>query len=257
MALCLTMHYSVCLEPKQVRIKLQANRVSLLYLSLEDNRLHGSLPSSWSSQRRLRVVKLASNSFSGTVPSTWSNWSDVSENVCLLLLPCMQWTVTTCCFMQVLFLSLADNQLSGSVPYMPKLVVLDMSSNHLTEPNFDAVPATLQILYLANNRLTGLLPVTLGYTNLTLLDLAYNNLSGPVPPDLPQKLSILNMSNNAIVGSLPSSWSSLQNMAELRLDNNRLTGTLPPAWSAWGSHTSNSVRLSITNSSLHGRMSRQ
>ena len=38
------------------------------------------------------------------------------------------------------------NQLSGTVPYMPSLQVLDVSSNLLTEPRFDDVPATLQLL---------------------------------------------------------------------------------------------------------------
>ena len=49
----------------------------------------------------------------------------------------------------------------------------------------------------------------------------------------------------------------LQNIAELRLDSNQFTGTLPAAWSAWGSNTGNSLQLSITNSSLHGRLSEQ
>ena len=54
-----------------------------------------------------------------------------------------------------------------------------------------------------------------------------------------------------------SSWSTLQAMAELRLDNNQLTGSLPASWSAWGNNTDNSLQLSITNASLHGRMPRQ
>lgn len=163
-------------------------------------------------------------------------------------------------FVQVTLLRLQYNQLSGTVPYMPNMQVLDVSTNLLTEPRFDAVPATLQFLYLSNNSLTGKLlhlgSLSSGPMDLKLLDLSYNNLSGSLPQDLPPNLSILNISNNAFAGTLPSSWSKLQ-MAYLRLDNNQLTGKLPPAWSAWGSNTGNSIQLSIRNTRLHGRMPRQ
>ena len=122
------------------------------------------------------------------------------------------------------------------------------------------MPYRLQLLYVANNSLTGnivqLMSQSAIRAKLRLLDLSYNNLSGPLPQDMPPSLSVLNISNNAFVGSLPSSWSTLQNMADLRLDNNQLTGALPSAWSVWGNNTGNSLQLSITNTSLHGRMPR-
>ena len=162
--------------------------------------------------------------------------------------------------MQVAFLGLLHNQLSGTVPYMPGLQVLDASSNSLTDPRFDAMPAALQFLYLSNNSLIGnmlqLGSLTSGPRDLKLLDLSHNNLSGSLPQDLPPSLSIMNISNNLLVGTLPSSWSKLK-MASLKLDNNQLTGTLPPSWSAWGSNTDNSIQLSIQNTSLRGNMPRQ
>ena len=163
--------------------------------------------------------------------------------------------------MQVLILSLHDNQLTGTVPYMPSLLVLDMSSNRLTDIRFDAGPASLQILYLANNNLTGELlqfgSLPTGYMDLKMVDLSDNNLSGSLPQDMPPNLSILNISNNAFAGTLPSTWSKLQNIAVMTLDNNQLTGTLLPSWSDWGSNTGNSLQLSITNTQLRGRMPRQ
>lgn len=133
--------------------------------------------------------------------------------------------------MQVVILSLANNRLTGTVPYMPNLLMLDMSSNRLTEPRFDAVPAFLQLLYLSNNSLTGELS-QLGsltwspqymefissYPELSLLDLSYNNLSGSLPQVMPF-LSVLDISNNSFAGTLPSSWSwRMPSMARLRLD---------------------------------------
>lgn len=163
--------------------------------------------------------------------------------------------------LQVKVLSLANNQLSGSVPYMPQLIVLDVSSNILVEPRFEAVPATLQLLYLAKNNLTGEM-LQLGSSSsanmdLKLLDLSQNNLSGALPQNMPTNLSILDISSNAFAGTLPSSWSRLSNMAELRLDNNQFAGTLPKTWSAWGNNTGNSLQLSIKNTHLHGSMPRQ
>lgn len=160
--------------------------------------------------------------------------------------------------MQVVGLNLANNQFSGMIPSSPNLQYLDLSSNRFTQLN--TVPATLQLMYLANNSFTGNIQQLgshlAGERNsvLKLLDMSYNNLSGSLPQNMPPSLSILNISNNALVGSLPSSWSTLQNITDLRLDNIQLTGVLPQAWSAWGSNTGNSLQLSITNASLHGRM---
>ena len=191
--------------------------------------------------------------------------SEVSCNVFLLLVPAAvramdsyHGNASLSTYLQVVFCSLASNQLAGTVPYMPKLVVANMSFNHFTLPRFEAVPATLELLYLANNNLTGnISQLGVPEYGLKLLDLSYNNLRGPLPQAMPHGLSILNISNNAFVSTLPSNWSSLQNMTELRLDNNQLTGKLPPEWSAWGSNTGNSIQLSITNASLHSRMPRQ
>ena len=128
-------------------------------------------------------------------------------------------------------LALQSNRLSGTIPYMPSLQVLNLASNQVRR--FSAMPATLQFLYLANNSLTGdlsqLWNLTTSYMELKLLDLAYNNLSGSLPQDMRMlpNLSILNISNNALVGTLPSGWSRLKTMADLRLDNNHFTGKLP------------------------------
>ena len=171
--------------------------------------------------------------------------------------------MTSCVCTKVIGFELEENQLSGTVPFMEKLQYYNLSSNLFTELKLSAVPSGLQLLYLANNSLTGNISQLEshlsgeGISALKLLDLSYNNLSGSLPHKLPPSLSILNISNNAFVGSLPSSWSVLQNMAVLRLDNNQLTSRLPQAWSAWGRNTGNSLQLSITNTSLRGRMPRQ
>lgn len=163
--------------------------------------------------------------------------------------------------MQAVYISLAHNQVQGSLPGgLPNVTVLDMSSNQLSEANFANLPAALQLLYVGNNTLTGNLPQgqdsqTAFPTNLTILDVSHNSLSGPLPAVLPSNMSVLNISDNAFTGSLPASWSSLKQMSVLKADNNpHITGRLPASWSAWGDTTGNSLQLSIANTSLHGVM---
>ena len=114
--------------------------------------------------------------------------------------------------MQVLYVSLADNQLSGMPPKMESVLVLNMSSNIVTLPEFDKLPAGLRLLYLANNKLAGHVPSSCLPANLTLLDVSHNALSGSLPSSLPQNLSWLDVSDNAFTGDLPSSWSNLPNI---------------------------------------------
>ena len=54
----------------------------LVILRLDNNRLNGSLPTSWGSFFGIRSVDLASigNTFTGGVPATWSNWSQVGNS---------------------------------------------------------------------------------------------------------------------------------------------------------------------------------
>ena len=158
--------------------------------------------------------------------------------------------------MQVLYVSFADNQLSGMPPIMQSLLVLNMSSNIVTSLELDKLPAGLRLLYLSNNNLVGTVPSFGLPDNLSLLDISHNSLSGALPSSLPQNLSWLDVSDNAVVGDLPSNWSNLPNIAVARLDNNKLGGELPAGWSRWGNSTRNSLQLSVTNTSLHGQIPR-
>ena len=161
--------------------------------------------------------------------------------------------------MQVKYASFADNQLTGGIPVLPNVAVfLNMSSNRLTKGTFSNPPASLQLLYLANNSLTGNLPSAEDLpANLTLLDVSCNRFAGALPSALPPSLAVLNASNNVLTGELPSNWSMTTSLAELRLDHNAFTGKLPATWSAWGKSSQNSLQLSLVNASLHGDVPQQ
>lgn len=160
--------------------------------------------------------------------------------------------------MQVLYVSAAQNQLTGTFPVgWSSLLYLGMSSNKLSQMSWDKLPTGLQILYLADNALAGTVSALNLPVNLTLLDISHNLLSGILPDTLPPNLSVLNISYNSFTSTLPSSWSRLSEMAELRIDHNALKGKLPSSWSAWGGNTQNSLQLSILSNPLQGRVPRQ
>lgn len=139
---------------------------------------------------------------------------------------------------------------------MANLTFLNATSNQLSESLLHSLPASIEVLYLSNNSITGTIPDNhLLPPGLTILDLSNNSLSGTLPPNLPANLAILNASNNHLSGTLPRGWSRL---AELWLDNNvMLTGKLPAEWHTWGSNTSNSIQLSLVNNRLHGSIPQQ
>ncbi|KAJ9678774.1 hypothetical protein PVL29_020848 [Vitis rotundifolia] len=113
------------------------------------------------------------------------------------------------------------------------LEVLDLSSNHFTGriPPYIWNLTSLQALSLADNQLTGPLPVE-GFCklkNLRELDLSGNSLDGMLPPCLSnmRSLKLLDLSLNQFTGKIPSSLiSNLTSLVYLDLAYNRLEGLL-------------------------------
>ncbi|KAL3154985.1 hypothetical protein ABBQ38_011511 [Trebouxia sp. C0009 RCD-2024] len=208
------------------------NMTKLKYMSVEDNLLRGSLPPQWSTMSRLLFGGLSSNGFEGSIPSSWGN----------------NWT-------QVQVLRVDSNQLTGTIPQLGNLTLLNATSNSLWDLSLTSLPASLKVAYLANNRFNGTLPRPDQLpVNLTVLDVSNNGLHGTLPQALPFNLTVFNASNNLLTGALPHDWHRL---AELRLDDMKLAGQLPVEWHTWGSNTSNSIQLSMINNQLHGHMPQQ
>ncbi len=129
------------------------------------------------------------------------------------------------------YLSLNDNQLSGTIPdfsNLPNLTNLSLGYNQLSGniPNFSNLP-NLTYLSLQSNQLNGTIPNFTNLLNLTSLNLQANQLSGMIPnfTDLPN-LTILNLSFNQLSGAI-SNFSNSPNLAYLYLRSNELSGTIP------------------------------
>ncbi|WP_298320825.1 immunoglobulin domain-containing protein [uncultured Aquimarina sp.] len=82
-------------------------------------------------------------------------------------------------------------------------------------------------LYLYNNKLSGVLPLTINQlSNLTRLALAVNRLSGNIPEELGElkELYYLHLGMNLFSGEIPAKLYQLQNLTDITLANNELSG---------------------------------
>lgn len=159
---------------------------------------------------------------------------------------------------------------------MPKLTHLDLGLNALTGP-LPALPASLEVLWLNGNRLTGPLAPLAALKKLRVLELDNNawastlpaafkdlalerlslhdaSITGPLPDAwgaqsaLARTLQRLYLHRNVLTGTLPASWSTFIKLDLLYMSRNRLTGTLPASWSGMRSLT----RLSLASNSITG-----
>jgi hypothetical protein len=145
----------------------------------------------------------------------------------------------------LVFLSLADNNLSGTIPpsfgsNFTSLTVLDLSSNVLVGPlppgSFRA--PKLSVLNLSRNKLNGTIS-SLALQNLVSLDLSVNSFSGILSASSPDQESItaslqalllqrLDLSHNYFYGQIPSELATkFPSLTILDASYNFFNGSLP------------------------------
>ena len=93
-----------------------------------------------------------------------------------------------------------------------------------------ARPARVFALDLANNRLSGRLPIELGnLTSLRTLTLSNNALMGPLPPSLAKcvNLEFLSVEINQLSGPIPRAFGNLRELQWLSLYNNQFSDAIP------------------------------
>ncbi len=189
---------------------------------IKNRGLNGSIPPELGGVSELTFLNLSDHSLTGSIPS------ELGE------------------LKQLLHLDLSNNKLTGEIPpelANTRLWDLDLSGNDLSgeiPPDLGAIngfkinPNTivgLTKLILANNRLSGSIPVELrNQDDLRVLDLSNNNLSGSIPHWLGGFFSLweLNLSHNELSGSILPEFANLGNLSQLDLSHNDLTGSIPP-----------------------------
>lgn len=202
---------------------LQQRSETIQFLTLNDCRLRGSIPSNLTSFTRLETLSLNANQLSGALPLQWPG--------------------------SLTIFSAYYNNLTGSLPptLPPKVSTFDVTRNNLS----GTLPATLLteltapeiVINLGDNSLTGTISSHLFTLRPSLesltIDLASNQLSGSLPSTLitgsynfPTRF-LLSLSQNHLEGTLPSNWLSGTwdwISFQVLLPGNRLSGTLPSSY---------------------------
>ena len=232
---------------------------SLTSLALANNLLSGEIPLELGILSNLQVLKLSGNSLTGCIPNGLSDVQDNDLDM-LGLDDCVSGECSTGtavenpdanpglvsdCNALLAALSKLNGLLNWSVTVpiqdwngvtvsgLPKRVTQIKSSPFILggeiPPELGRL-SKLQVLALADGRLTGGIPSELGdLTNLTELSLYDNRLTGAIPPELGKlnKLTKLSLSKNRLTGGIPSELGDLSELTVLSLANNLLTGEIP------------------------------
>ncbi|KAL2498740.1 putative inactive receptor kinase [Abeliophyllum distichum] len=187
-------------------------------LDLSSNNLTGSMPNLTQFQR-LTLLSIRNNSLEGTLPSTLGSYPkiskvDLSSNKLDGPIPRTFFTSTT-----LSNLNLSGNHLTGSIPLegsqtsellvlpsVPPMESLDLSGNSLTgglTPDIGNF-VRLKLLNLANNHFSGELPKELSkLSGLEYIDLSHNSFNSHIPDGLSSSLEYFNVSHNNLSGDIP------------------------------------------------------
>ncbi|KAL6493057.1 hypothetical protein OROGR_032816 [Orobanche gracilis] len=153
-------------------------------------------------------------------------------------------------------LSLHSNNLSGSVPLALSecslLRAVFLQYNSLAgeiSPAFFSNLTNLQVLNLAHNLISGEISADIP-ASMRILDLSSNSLSGRIPGKFSaaHQLQLINLSFNRFFGEIPATVGALQQLQYLWLDGNELYGTIPSAIS----NCSSLIHLSAGDNMLSG-----
>ncbi|KAK3444982.1 hypothetical protein EUGRSUZ_A00577 [Eucalyptus grandis] len=185
-----------------------------IFLSLSNNKFHGSIPKSICKAEYLEVLDLSQNNLTGNIPD--------------------------CLVMESLkVLDLRNNALNGGIINFPEtcgLKTLDLNSNQLQGqfPESLANCTTLEVLDIRNNQIDDVYPCQLkSIASLRVLVLRSNKFHGGVGCPIPDTLGdlkalyFLNLSKNGFLGPIPSSLANLRQLESLDLSRNDLSGTIP------------------------------
>ncbi|KAI5069595.1 hypothetical protein GOP47_0015896 [Adiantum capillus-veneris] len=184
----------------------------LLVLTLDNNRLFGTIPEDLGTCNSLTTLRLGGNNFTGSIPNSIGNLQNL-----------------------VYFVA-DDNRLNGTIPSnisgWKSLSLLNLASNQLSGsiPSQLGEAVNLQELLLSNNKFTGAIPQELvKCKNLSKLHLSGNLLNGSLPSDICSLLSLeyLQLDGNALDGSLPPSIGKCERLLDLQLGHNKFNGSIP------------------------------
>ncbi|GAA0138663.1 transmembrane signal receptor [Lithospermum erythrorhizon] len=213
---------------------------SLRKLSLHDNFITGTIPTSLGFLPNLRGLQLFNNRFFGSIPLSLASCIhlqtlDLGNNSLAGIIPHSIFNST-----KLFRFNVSHNLLSGSIPtsltQSPSLIYLALDHNNLSGniPNYwggqKQSLSQFQYISLSHNKFFGAIPDDLGkLSKLSTLDLSFNGINGSVPDSLSNLTSLteLNLENNLLDDIIPESIKNLKNLTVLNLRNNHISGPIP------------------------------
>lgn len=208
---------------------------SLSFVSLQNNRLSGTIPLSIGYLTSLQRLSLANNQLKGSVPSTLGNLKSLTELYLSYNQLSGQFPRSIGGISELLLLSISHNMIEGPLPReissLSNLQSLDFSFNHLnmsTIPKWLMQLPSLSRIYLAGCEIHGEIPDYIQSKSLLELDLSANHLSGRIPAWIGSlsRLYSLNLSKNKFVSEIPSTITNLEILGVLDLHSNKLEGSV-------------------------------
>ncbi|KAL7212391.1 hypothetical protein ACSBR2_015137 [Camellia fascicularis] len=208
--------------------KLLGNLQLLEILDLEANNLMSG-SSSFSSKlaflislvncKHLEILRINHNPLDGILPSTIGNLSaslnSIYANYCGIRCNIPIGIDDICQLKNIGDLRLNQNELSGLIP---------KCLGNIT---------TLRYLYLDSNKLTFVIPTSLGsLKDILEINFSSNCLNGNLPQELGnlKVVTFIDLSMNQFTSKIPSTIIGLQNLVNLSLAHNRLQGPIPDSF---------------------------
>ncbi|KAJ8629216.1 hypothetical protein MRB53_022539 [Persea americana] len=265
---CLFRLQSINLSNNSVGGEIPANLTRcwrLKTINLSHNELRGKIPVELGSLSRLSTLNLRTNNLKGRIPASFGNLSSLTHfsvaggNRFTGPVP-----ISLSNASRLERLGLSTNQLTGSIPTnlgrLRRLRYLGLQRNLLGSGGEEDMGflssltncSLLNVLILATNRLTGVLPNSIANlsTNLQRINLGSNQIFGSIPSGIGnlQDLILLAMHSNFMTGKIPYSIGKLNKLQVLQLSYNDFSGEIP---ASIGNHTQLSD-LFLSGNNLQG-----
>ncbi|KAJ6750421.1 hypothetical protein OIU85_001000 [Salix viminalis] len=197
----------------------------------------GEFPSFLRYQNHLELLELNDDKLEGHIPKWFMNMSTMTLELLSLagnFLTGFEQFFDILPWNKLRSLNLHSNKLHGSLPTPPPAIFdYRVSNNQFTGeiPKVFCNLASLSVLELSNNNLSGKLPPCLGNRRsaISVLNLGNNNFSGDIPETFTSgcSLRVVDFSQNKLEGKIPRSLANCTKLEILNLEQNKINGVFP------------------------------